>query len=221
MSSPLTKPTTDYPVYYKTATTSGVTSIQVDPTSITSATIDYIKTPVNPRWGYTRNATYGTNIYDSNPYVSNGIILGTNNTAIVTSGNSGLLDSDQTIVIGTTTGVSTSGDGTGASITLTISSGAVTAVVVNLVGSGFAVGDTITIANTLGWVGADNLVLTLRSEDIYSSTTSGSTDFELHLSEEPQLITQILAIAGIVVKDQAITQQAVQTTQANAQAKSQ
>ena len=93
--------------------------------------------------------------------------------------------------------------------------------VVNLVGSGFAVGDTITIANTLGWVGADNLVLTLRSEDIYSSTTSGSTDFELHLSEEPQLITQILAIAGIVVKDQAITQQAVQTTQANAQAKSQ
>ena len=221
LSSPLTKPTTDYPVYYKTATTSGVTSIQVDPTCITSATIDYIKTPVNPRWGYTRNATYGTNIYDSNPYVSNGIILGTNNTAIVTSGNSGLLDSDQTIVIGTTTGVSTSGDGTGASITLTISSGAVTAVVVNLVGSGFAVGDTITIANTLGWVGADNLVLTLRSEDIYSSTTSGSTDFELHLSEEPQLITQILAIAGIVVKDQAITQQAVQTTQANAQAKSQ
>ena len=221
LSSPLTKPSTDYPIYYKTTTSSGATSIQVNPTTISTATIDYIKIPTDPRWGYTRNATYGTNVYDSNPYVSDGIILGTNDTSIITSGNSGLMDSDQTIVVGTTTGVSTSGSGTAASITLTISGNVVTAVVVNIVGSGFTVGDTITISNTLGWVGADDLVLTLRSEDVYSSTTSGSTNFELHPAEEPQLITQIMGLAGVVIKDQAITQQATQAAQANAAAKQQ
>ena len=86
---------------------------------------------------------------------------------------------------------------------------------------GFTVGDTITISNTLGWTGADDLVLTLRSEDVYSSTTSGSTNFELHPAEEPQLTTQILALAGVVIKDQAITQQATQAAQVNAQVKSQ
>ena len=221
LSSPLTKPSTDYPIYYKTTTSSGATSVQVNPTSITTATLDYIKVPTDPRWGYTRNATYGTNVYDSNPYVSNGIILGTNDTSIIDSGNTGLMDSDQTIVIGTTTGVSTSGSGTSASITLTISGGVITAVVINIVGSGFAVDDTITISNTLGWTGADDLVLKLRSEDIYSSTTSGSTNFELHPSEEPQLIVQALALAGITIKDQGITQQASQAIQSNAAAKQQ
>jgi len=221
LSSPLTKPSTDYPIYYKTTTSSGATSVQVNPTSISTATIDYIKVPTDPRWGYTRNATYGTNIYDSNPYVSNGVILGTNDTGIITSGNTGLMDSDQTIVIGTTTGVSTSGSGTGTSITLTISGNVITAVTVNVVGSGFAINDTITISNTLGWTGADDLVLTLRAADIYSSTTSGSTDFELHPSEETLLITRILAIAGVVLKDQALTQQTAQLVQANAAAKQQ
>lgn len=221
LSSPLTKPSTDYPIYYKTTTSSGATSVQVNPTSISTATIDYIKVPTDPRWGYTRNATYGTNIHDSNPYVSSGIILGSNNTSIIDSGNSGLMDSEQTIVIGTTAGVSTSGSGTGASITLTISGNVVTAVVINAVGSGFALDDTITISNTLSWLGADDLVLKLRSEDIYSSTTSGSVDFELHPSEEPQLITQVLLLAGIVIKDQGITQQAAQSIQSNAAAKQQ
>ena len=221
LSSPLTKPSTDYPIYYKTTTSSGATSVQVNPISISTATIDYIKVPTDPRWGYTRNATYGTNIHDSNPYVSSGIILGSNNTSIIDSGNSGLMDSEQTIVIGTTAGVSTSGSGTGASITLTISGNVVTAVVINAVGSGFALDDTITISNTLSWLGADDLVLKLRSEDIYSSTTSGSVDFELHPSEEPQLITQVLLLAGIVIKDQGITQQAAQSIQSNAAAKQQ
>ena len=221
LSSPLTKPSTDYPIYYKTTTSSGATSVQVNPTSISTATIDYIKVPTDPRWGYTRNATYGTNVYDSNPYVSNGIILGTNDTSIIDSGNTGLMDSDQTIVIGTTTGVSTSGSGTSASITLTISGNVITAVTVNVVGSGFAISDTITISNTLGWTGADDLVLTLRAADIYSSTTSGSTNFELHPAEEPQLIVQALALAGITIKDQGITQQASQAIQSNAAAKQQ
>ena len=150
-----------------------------------------------------------------------GIILGTSDTGIITGGNSGLMDSTQTIIIGTTSGVTTSGSGTGASITLTISGGAVTAVVINIVGSGFTVGDTITISNTLGWTGADDLVLTLRTQDIYLNTTKGSTDFELHPSEEPQLVLQILAMAGVTLKDPGITSQAGQVIQSNAAAKQQ
>ena len=144
-----------------------------------------------------------------------------NDTGIVTGGNSGLMDSTQTIIIGTTSGVTTSGSGTGASITLTISGGAVTAVVINIVGSGFTVDDTITISNTLGWTGADDLVLTLRTQDIYLNTTKGSTDFELHPQEEPQLILQILAMAGVTLKDPSVTSQAGQVIQANAAAKQQ
>ena len=227
LSSPLTKPTTDFPIYYKRTTTAGATEIIVEPAATDGAwtlgdpLCTYIKTPTDPRWGYTRNATYGTNIYDSNPYVETGLILGTNDTGIVTSGNSGLMESTQTIIIGTTSGVTTSGSGTGASITLTISSGAVTAVVINIVGSGFAVDDTITISNTLGWTGADDLVLTLRTQDVYLSTTQGSTNFELHPSEEPQLILQILAMAGVTLKDASITSQAGQVIQSNAAAKQQ
>jgi hypothetical protein len=221
LSSPLTKPSADYPVYYKTTTSSGATSVQVNPITISTATIDYIKVPTDPRWGYTRNATYGTNTYDSNPYISNGIILGANDTAIIDSGNSGLMDSTQTIVIGTTTGVSTSGSGTEANITLTISSNVVTAITVNSVGSGFAVDDTITISNTLGWTGADDLVLKLRSEDIYSSTTQGSIDFELHPAEEPPLVTHILALAGVTIGNLEITQQASQSAQVDAALKQQ
>ena len=220
-SSPLTKPSTDYPIYYKTTTSSGATSIQVNPTSITTATLDYIKVPTDPRWGYTRNATYGTNIYDSNPYVAYGIILGTNDTGIVTGGNSGLMESTQTIIVGTTSGVTTSGSGTGASITLTISSGAVTAVIVNIVGSGFAVGDTITISNALGWTGADDLVLTLRTEDIYLTTTQGSTNFELHPQEETNLLLAVMGMAGVVMKQADITQLTSQIAQTNAQIKAQ
>jgi len=47
-SSKLTSPSTSYPVYYAEAD-----NIKIFPTSITSAKIDYIKTPTDPIWGYT------------------------------------------------------------------------------------------------------------------------------------------------------------------------
>jgi len=227
LSSPLTKPSADFPVYYKRATTSGATEILVEPAATDSAwtlgniLCTYIKVPTDPRFGYTRNATYGTNVYDSNPYIATGLVLGASDIGIIESGNTGLLDGDQTIIIGTTSGVTTSGSGTGASITLTISSGAVTAVVINIVGSGFAVDDTITISNTLSWLGADDLVLKLRSQDIYSTTTRGSTDFELHPQEETNLLLAVMGMAGVVMKQADITQLTSQIAQTNAQIKGQ
>ena len=56
-SSPLTKPTKDFPVYYQSWT-------------LGNLRIKYIKTPADPRWGYTTNSTYGTQTYDSTAYTN-------------------------------------------------------------------------------------------------------------------------------------------------------
>lgn len=47
-SNKLTAPSASYPVYYSEGE-----NIKIFPTSITSAKIDYIKTPVDPVWAYT------------------------------------------------------------------------------------------------------------------------------------------------------------------------
>lgn len=226
LSSPLTKPSTDYPVYYKTSTSSGATSIQVNPTSISSATVDYIKIPSTPRWGYVVNTTYGTNIYDSNDYAETGLILDntinySTGSGVITTNSSGAIQDDYTGTPGVTTGWTTSGSGTGASVTVTVGSGGtITNVKFTAAGSGYAKDDTITIAaSTIG--GVTDAVLTLRNEDIYKSTTKGSTHFELHPSEETNLVNGILAMSGIVIKSPDITQMASQIIQSNAAAKQQ
>jgi len=228
LSSPLTKPTTDFPVYYKRATSDGATEIVVEPAftddawTLGNVTCDYIKLPTQPRWGYTVNATYGTNTYDSNPYSSTGLIIGLQNgLGFITSGNTQLMDGTQTITVGTTSGITTSGSGTGLTLTLVIDSNAITSITVDAAGSGWAAGDTITIGDTLSWTGSDDIVLTVRTSDLYVNSTQGSVDFELHPSEEPQLIMQILAFAGVTIKDQEITSLASQSLQNNAVAKQQ
>jgi hypothetical protein len=226
LSSPLTKPSTDYPIYYKTTTSSGATSVQANPTSISSATLDYIKIPSTPRWGYIVNTTYGTNIYDSNPYVETGLILDSTlnystSIGVVTTQSAGAAANDYTGTPGTTAGWTTSGSGTGASITITVGSGGtITGVKFNTAGTGYVKDDTITIDATAIF-GSTSAILTLRNEDIYKSTTKGSVDFELHPSEEVNLVNGMLAMTGIVIKSPDITQMASQIIQSNAAAKQQ
>ena len=50
-------------------------------------------------------------------------------------------------------------------------------------------------------------------ETLYDSTAS--VDFELHPSEEPELVMAILKLAGIILEDPAITQTALQEEQIN------
>jgi len=226
LSSPLTKPSTDYPIYYKTTTTSGATSVQTNPTSITTATLDYIKIPTNPRWGYVVNTTYGTNIYDTNSYAETGLVLDSTlnhstSIGIVTTQSAGAAANDYTGTPGVTAGWTTSGSGSGASITITIGSGGtITAAKFNTAGSGYAKDDTITIDAT-AILGSTSAILTLRNEDIYKSTTKGSVNFELHPSEEVNLVNGMLAMTGIVIKSPDITQMASQIIQSNAAAKQQ
>jgi len=211
LSSPLTKPTSDFPIYYKTTTSNGGTTIVVEPNTSDDISIDYIKTPTDPRFGYSRNATFGTNVYDSNPYIADGLVLGNANIGIVstnTTDGANAAGAGYSGLIGLTSGFTTNGNGVGGNVTIIIDGNTVTSVRINKAGSGYKVGDTITISKDVGNPaigGSTDVVLTLRNEDVYGTSTKGSTDFELHPSEEPALVLSILSMAGLIMKDQIIT----------------
>lgn len=58
-SSPLTKPTEKFPVYFKAGDT-----VNVFPSTITSVDLDYIVKPSDPKWAYTTGGS-GQYLYDS------------------------------------------------------------------------------------------------------------------------------------------------------------
>ena len=218
-SSPLTTPTTDFPIYHTTSTTA-----VISPASSTAPKMRYIKIPTDPRWGHTVNAVYGTNIYDSTLYVDGGLLI--DNTLTLPSGNVTASGSGTTGALATT---SPGGTGTGATVKVgsTGNSDPITSATVVAAGSGYAVGDTIKVTKSvmdadgsIGTTGGD-LQMTLVAGDTYNTTTRGSTNFELHPSEETNLILGILAYAGVTIKDPAITQQASQIIQSKEIAKQQ
>jgi hypothetical protein len=201
LSSPLTKPSKDFPVYYKTTTNLGLTSIVVEPSTTDTISIDYIKIPTEPRFGYSVNATYGTNIYDSNAYVADGLVVANNVLTTRTTIASGATNGTYTGTAGTTSGFT----GGNATIRVTVAGNAVTQVDVTAAGSGYSIGDTITVASSVIG-GSTNLVITIGANDLYSgNTTLGSTNFELHPSEESTIIMTILGMAGVVIKSTDIT----------------
>ena len=221
LSSPLTKPSKDFPVYYKTTTAAtGATSIVVSPTIADTISVDYIKIPTDPRFGYTVNTTYGTNTYDSSVYVDGGLIIGTPAIGIISTNQTGITNGTQNLTVGVD-GVTTSGNCTGAAFTITITGTTITNIQITGAGSGFAVGDTITIPTTFTWMSGSPVVLTLGRIHLYNTTTQGSTNFELHPSEETMLIMGILSGAGIVIKSQDISSYTARAMQAQAAIKAQ
>jgi len=221
-SSPLTKPTTTFPVYYQRAADIVVEPALTDAAwTLGALRMQYIQVPANPRWGYTTNATYGTQLYDTEVFVATGAVLGSRGTGIISTNQTvGLTDGTVTLTLGSD-GVITSGSGTGLVFTVTVSGSTITAINITAAGTGFAVGDTITIPHELVWMGADDAVLTLRASDLYNSSTRGSTNFTLHESNETELIISILGYAGFVIKDPSVLQAATQLSQAGAMSKAQ
>lgn len=220
-SSPLTKPSSTFPVYYQDAA-----DVVIEPTTTENVSINYIAKPSDPRFGYTVDAAYGTEIYDANPFVDGGIILGTRSIGIVSSNRTDITTAqDYTITVGSND-VVTSGSGSGAVIKLTATgtggSATISTVEVTSVGSGFLSGDTITIPSTvIANTGNNDIVLTLRVQDLYASTNQGSTDFTLHKSLETNLILNILGYAGLIIKDPSIVQGVTQLASADAMNKRQ
>ena len=215
-SSPLTKPSSTFPVYYQDAA-----DVVIEPTTTENVSINYIAKPSDPRFGYTVNAAYGTELYDVNPFVDGGIILGTRSIGIVSANQTDITTAqDYTITVGSGGVTTDSTAGTGAVIKLTATgtggSATISAVEVTSVGTGFLAGDTITIPSTvIANTGNDSIVLTLRIEDLYATTNQGSTDFTLHKSLETNLILSILAYGGLIIKDPSIVQGVTQLASAN------
>ena len=218
-NSPLTKPSTSYPVYI--AETTGAPSaapsqIVVYPDTLQSRVrCNYLKAPVDPRWGYSVGSL-GQYVYDSTTYGANLL----NNGASLLSNISPNLDAAAPTLALTeysnaSAGVTITspGGGTGLKVNMAVTLGSgITTLTISDPGTGYSVGDTITFASaTFG--GAVNAVVTLTASDFNSNSTYGSTQFELHPTEQTNLILQILMYSGVVIRDPQIVQTAANMVQ--------
>ena len=213
--SPLVKPTTSNPLYilegvgYPWAAPS---KIYVYPTTITSGVeAYYVKAPSDPRWGYTVGAQ-GQYLYDSTKAFA--LIAARDMIGSVTTNTASGVNGGYTGTIASTSGYTTDGYGSGAQITVTVAGNAVTAVVVHGVniGNGFEIGDTITVSTSVIG-GSTDLVITLQPADLFTDTVAYSTDFELHPSEQVNIILNILMYSGVIIRDPQVVQTAAKMVQ--------
>jgi len=211
--SPLTKPTTSYPVYILegTGTPSAAPSdVTVFPNAITS-NVDayYIKAPANPRWGFYAGSL-GQYLYDDNTYVSTGLNVGTDIlTSSITTNPTGIVPD------GTYANLTTfSAPINPATISAEVAGGTVTSIDITTSGSGYSAGDVLTISSGQ-FTGAptSDLIITLTAANLMSGSTYGSTQFELHPSEQVNLILNILIYSGVIIRDPSIIQTAAQMVQ--------
>jgi hypothetical protein len=203
--SPLTASTKDFPTYlYENK------KLYVRPTSINQAgniTVDFLRKPLNVRWGY-YSGSVGQYIYD--PTIYNPSLLnkgGSLTSSITTPLASG--------TAGTYTPTFTGGSGNGLTLSAVVTDA--TNVSVNIVspGTGYAIGDVITINNGQLGSGSQKPVITLKASDFNGGSTYGSTNFELQESEQTRLILKILLYAGIIIRDPQIVQAAASEVQQN------
>lgn len=220
LSSKLTAPSTTFPAFYKNTAGTTITGSPAI-TDATDLTVSYIKYPIDPRFGYSRDTTYGTYVYDSGAFTAGGIAIQPGLTNSITINQIDFIDNTYTGTIGVTDGYSTSGSGAGGAISIVVSGNTVTSITVTATGSSFAIGDTIEVTGSGGVLGGSigNLLITLAANNLYSSSTYGSINFELHPSEEMSLINGVLAYAGVVIRDPNITNLAGNIIQSTEQAK--
>jgi hypothetical protein len=228
--SPLTKPSSSFPVYSYEDKLTTITNpkIYVEPNSIQSdISVTYIRKPNNVRFGYTIGSL-GQYVYDSNTYVATGLPIVQN--ALFSFLTTGFLATSssptQTTWSGLTTssnGITYEGNGTGLKFTMTMSDiGIITGLNVDASGSGFAAGDTITFDSSVfqaggGAGGGTNAVVTLTSSSIYNGTTFGSTQFEIDNTDQTEIVLNILKYSGIVIRDPQIINSAQQMAMAEDQ----
>lgn len=218
LSSPLTAPDKMFPVFFRSASGSNII-VKPSGTSLDTATaeVDYIKLPEAPRWGYYVNTGLDNYIYDEDKYVPDGFVLGQDD----------IIDFD--------TNVDSVGNGTyngslvndtnptedKANVSVVVSGNTVESIRIVSSGSGYSVGDTVSLDNVIFFPSGatGKLTFTVTEDNLYLYSTKGSTDFILHPSEETKLINSILVYAGIIIRDPSIVNLASQSIQTNEAAK--
>ena len=226
--SPITKPSETFPVYaYEDKNTSTVSpKLYIQPATISGSSkvvkASYVRKPSNSRWGYTIG-NLGQYIYDANTYVPTGLPLVNNyllNSLTTNFTASGApTQSVWTGLTSSSPGVTYSGSGTGLvfNLTLDTATSIITDLTVTSAGSGYEVGDTITLDDNIFQQPApagDNAVIELTESSLYSGTTYGSTQFEIDNTDQTELILNILKYSGIVIRDPQIIQSAAQIAMA-------
>ena len=208
--SPLTKSTESFPTYLFENE-----KLFVKPDSITSNVgVNFLRKPLDPRWGYSVGSV-GQFVYDSTVYGAN--LINTGAGTLTSSISTNPSDKNVTISTGVTQSA-TSGSGTGLTVTITTlgvnGSANVTNIDVTSAGTGYISGDTVTFAGASfgGGVGGD-LVLTLTASNFNANSTYGSTQIELDVSEQTDVILRTLFYFGVVVKDPQIIQVAASQVQ--------
>ena len=211
--SPLLQPSMNFPIakYQENKLT-------VFPTLTTFSNSDvsfnYIRKPEDVRWGYVIGSL-GQYIYDDTVFSDSKLAISSLagsinfNSANATAGTYPLTQGT-----GSNT-FQTSGAGTGAKLTVVISgtgnqtlTAANTVISVTLQGTGYAVGDTFTIAAGAFGSSSANITITLTSANLMSGTGQGSKQFEISDSLQTNLTLGILKYAGVIVKDTQVIQAA-------------
>jgi len=182
--------------------------IYVKPDSINSGvSVNYLRKPKDPRWGYSVGPL-GQYIYD--PTVYGETLLNTGTNTLTSSITTGLTVG----TIGTYTPSYTGGSGTGLVISANVTTPTNVTLSVTTAGTGYVVGEVIEItAGQLGG-GSTAVQITLQASDFNNSSTYGSTDIELHVSERVDFIIKLLFYFGVVIRDPQIIQVAMQEARA-------
>ena len=181
--------------------------LYVKPNGINSGvSVNYLRKPTDPRWGYSVG-TLGQYIYDPTVYGEALLNTGTNTltSSITTSLTGGTL--------GTYTPTYTGGSGTGLVISANVTTATNVTLSVTTAGTGYVVGDVITIP-AAQLVATGDTIITLQASDFNNASTYGSTDIELHVSERVDFIIKLLFYFGVVIRDPQIIQVAMQEARA-------
>ncbi len=213
--SPLTAPTVKNPIYIyenntitfypELATTPGI-----NPDFLDKIKVQYLKKPSDVRWGYQLGGL-GQYVFTDFDFDASALNLGSISTSQVNNqGLNPIIVNSQTQ---TDDGVNT--DGSGAIFRYSIGEvnnvAEVTSIEVLEPGSGYKAGDNLRF--TVPTQTSSSFTLELDASNLIASTTQGKTDFELHNSEQTEVILNILSYSGIIIRDPSIVQIASQKIQ--------
>jgi hypothetical protein len=200
--SPLTKSTLSFPTYLLENE-----RLFVKPdTIISNINCDFLRKPLDPRWGYSIG-TVGQYVYDSTVY---GPLLLNTGTGTLTSSITTPLSGGGN---GTYAPTFTGGSGTGLVLTASVNGLTTVSVGVTTAGTGYVVGDIITVTAAELGSGSSGPVITLTEANFNANSTYGSTQIELDVSEQTSFILKTLFYFGVVVKDPQIIQVAASKIQ--------
>jgi len=107
----------------------------------------------------------------------------------------------------------TGGSGTGLVVNVTVSTPNTATIDVVTAGTGYVVGDIVTITGLLLGGDSSAVNITLVATNFNANSTYGSTQIELDVSEQTDVILKTLFYFGVVVKDPQIIQVAASQVQ--------